>query len=87
MKSVFAPVGGSAGGLCALGRLWTSWLPPKADDINAENITPDIADDPDLRTAYCHLKVALADPCMREIILNTLRGLTRASVKCVERRG
>jgi hypothetical protein len=63
MKSVFAPVGGSAGGLCALGRLWTSWLPPKADDINAENITPDIADD------------------------NTLRGLTRASVKCVERRG
>jgi hypothetical protein len=68
--------GGSAGGLCALGRLWTSSLPPKADDINAESITPDLADGPDLRTAYGYLKVALADPCMREIVLNTSRGLT-----------
>ena len=53
--------------------------PSEFDDIDAEDIARDLADDPDLRVAYRHLKKGLADPRMRETVLNALRAFARES--------
>ena len=52
---------------------------PAPDELNAEQIAHDMAADPDLRTAYLHLKTALTNPGMRETVLNALRALARES--------
>lgn len=48
-----------------------------ADDVDAERIVSDLAADPDLRVAYQHLKTALANPRMRDTVLNALRAFAR----------
>jgi transcriptional regulator with XRE-family HTH domain len=53
--------------------------PPDSDDLEVEDIARDLADDPDLRVAYRHLKKGLADPRMRETVLNALRAFARES--------
>ena len=52
--------------------------PPDAE-LTLEDIANDLSDDPDLRTAYHYLKIAFADPQMRETILNTLRSFAQTS--------
>jgi transcriptional regulator with XRE-family HTH domain len=55
-------------------------LPPsEPDDLDPEKIARDLAADSDLRTAYRHLKRGLADPRMRETVLNALRAFARES--------
>ena len=71
--------GAVRGALRTRGGLGTPALPPEADDIDEESIARDLADDPDLRAAYRHLKAALADPRMRETVLNALRAFARES--------
>jgi transcriptional regulator with XRE-family HTH domain len=51
----------------------------EADEPDAERIASDLATDPDLRLAYQHLKTALANPRLRETVLNALRALARES--------
>jgi len=48
-----------------------------ADDVDAERIVSDLSADPDLRVAYQHLKTALANPRMRDTVLNALRAFAR----------
>ena len=48
-----------------------------AGDVDAERIARDFATDPDLRVAYQHLKAALANPHMRDTVLNALRAFAR----------
>lgn len=52
---------------------------PDADDVDAERIASDLDADPELRTAYQHLKSALANPQMRNTVLNALRAFARES--------
>jgi transcriptional regulator with XRE-family HTH domain len=52
---------------------------PDTDSLNAERIARDLATDPELRMAYRHLQTALANPRMRETVLNALRALARES--------
>ena len=48
-------------------------------DLAAERIAHDLEENPDLRTAYYDLRTALADPQMRDTVLNTLRAFSRSS--------
>lgn len=52
---------------------------PKPDDLDAERIAQDLASNPDLRTAYHHLRTAMANPRLRDTVLTALRALARES--------
>jgi transcriptional regulator with XRE-family HTH domain len=67
------------GALRTRGSVRRTGLEPEADEPDAERIASDLATDPDLRLAYQHLKTALANPRLRETVLNALRALARES--------
>lgn len=48
-------------------------------DIEADDIVRDLAADPELRVAYRNLKLALADPGMRQAVLNMLQAIAQRS--------
>lgn len=50
-----------------------------AAELSAPDIARDMAADAELRVAYRDLKYALADPQLRETVLNTLRAFARAA--------
>jgi len=69
--------GAVRGALRARGGMGMPPPPSEPDEVDAEEIARDLADDPELRTAYRHLKQGLADPRMRETVLNALRAFAR----------
>jgi transcriptional regulator with XRE-family HTH domain len=52
---------------------------PPALELSAADIARDMASDAELRAAYRDLKFALADPQLRETVLNALRVFARAA--------
>jgi hypothetical protein len=52
---------------------------PQEDVLDAPMIAHDLAREPDLLTAYRHLKQALANPRIRDAALTTLHALARES--------
>jgi DNA-binding XRE family transcriptional regulator len=52
---------------------------PPAPEMTAADIARDIAAHPELQAAYRDLKTALADPQMRDTVLNALRAFAQAA--------
>lgn len=50
---------------------------PTSEAMDPQSIAHDLARDPDLQAAYRDLKIALADPRLREPVLNALRAFTQ----------
>lgn len=50
-----------------------------SEAVDPEEIVNDMAVDPELRTAYNDLKISLADPNMRETVLNALRSFAQTA--------